>query len=132
MDRHGFIQPDYDWYTQQQWNRTPDNTQDPVTDGVLVFTTSNVLTTGITYLAPLVMFHESDFLVGIKGIEKMSGNGVDSLTIPTDFRDRGIIPWRGTFWTDPYTSLSLFRVDGLMGFGMYQGVSGASFYIPEL
>ena len=132
LDRHGFIQPDYDWYTQQQWNRTPDNTQDPVTAGVLVFTTSNVLTTGITYLAPLVLFHESDFLVGIKGIEKMSGNGVDSLTIPTDFRDRGIIPWRGTFWTDPYTSLSLFRVDGLMGFGMYQGVSGASFYIPEL
>lgn len=130
QDRHGFIQPDYDWYTQQEWNRTPDATQDPVTAGVLVFTTSNVLTDGITYLAPMVMYHESDFLVAVKGIEKMSS--ADSFTIPTEFRDKGIIPWRGTYWTDPYTSLGLFRVDGLMGFGMYQGVSGAGIYIPEV
>lgn len=129
-DRHGFIQPDYDWYSQQEWNRTPDATQDPVTDGVLVFTTSNVLKDGITYLAPMVMYHESDFLVAVKGIEKMSS--ADSFTIPTEFRDKGIIPWRGTYWTDPYTSLGLFRVDGLMGFGMYQGVSGAGIYIPEV
>jgi hypothetical protein len=54
----------------------------------------------------------------------------DSLTIPTDYSDRGILPLRGTYWTDPYSSLSLFRVDALMGFGMYQGVSGASIYIP--
>jgi hypothetical protein len=54
----------------------------------------------------------------------------DSLTVPTDYADKGIIPWRGTFWEDPYTSLSLFRVDGLMGFGMYQGVSGASVFLP--
>jgi hypothetical protein len=33
---------------------------------------------------------------------------------------------------DPYTSLGLFRVDGLMGFGMYQGVSAAGIYIPEV
>ena len=130
LDRHGFIQPDYDWYTQQEWNRTPDATQNPVTAGVLVFTTSNVLTDGITYLAPMVMYHESDFLVAVKGIEKMSS--ADSFTIPTEFRDKGIIPWRGTYWTDPYTSLGLFRVDGLMGFGMYQGVSGAGIYIPEV
>lgn len=130
LDRHGFIQPDYDWYTQQEWNRTPDATQDPVTDGVLTFTTSNVLTDGITYLAPMVLFHESDFLIAVKGIEKMSS--ADSFTIPTEFKDKGIIPWRGTFWTDPYTSLGLFRVDGLMGFSMYQGVSGASMFIPEV
>lgn len=129
-DRHGFIQPDYDWYTQQEWNRTPDATQDPVTAGVLKFTTSNVLKDGITYLAPMVMYHESDFLIAVKGIEKMSS--ADSFTIPTEFRDKGIIPWRGTYWTDPYTSLGLFRVDGLMGFGMYQGVSGAGIYIPEV
>lgn len=130
LDRHGFIQPDYDWYAQQEWNRTPDATQDPVTDGYLVFTTANVLTDGITYLAPMVLFHESDFLIAVKGIEKMSS--ADSFTIPTEFKDKGIIPWRGTFWTDPYTSLGLFRVDGLMGFSMYQGVSGASMFIPEV
>ena len=130
-DRHGFIQPDYDWYTQQDWNRTPDPTQDPVNDGYLKFTTSNVLTPSFTYLAPMVMYHESDFLIAVKGIEKMGGN-VDSFTIPTDFKDKGIIPWRGTYWMDPYTSLGLFRVDGLMGFGMYQGVSAAGIYIPEV
>ena len=128
LDRHGFIQPDYDWYAQQEWNRTPDSTQDPVGDGVLTFTTSNVLTDGKTYLAPMVMYHEADFLVAVKGIKKMSS--ADSFTIPTEFRDKGIIPWRGTFWTDPYASLGLFRVDGLMGFGMYQGVSGASIFLP--
>jgi hypothetical protein len=128
LDRHGFIQPDFDWYGTQQWNRTPDGTQDPVGDGVTTFTVTDTLTAGKTYLAPMVMFHESDFLIGIKGLEKMSSH--DSLTVPTDYADKGIIPWRGTFWEDPYTSLSLFRVDGLMGFGMYQGVSGASVFLP--
>lgn len=128
LDRHGFIQPDFDWYGTQEWNRTPDGTQDPVGDGVTTFTVTDTLTAGKTYLAPMVMFHESDFLIGIKGLEKMSSH--DSLTVPTDYADKGIIPWRGTFWEDPYTSLSLFRVDGLMGFGMYQGVSGASVFLP--
>lgn len=128
LDRHGFIQPDYEWYAKQEWNRTPDGTQDPVGDGVLTFTCSDVLTAGKTYLAPMVMYHESDFLIAVKGLEKMST--ADSFTIPTEFKDKGIIPWRGTFWEDPYTSLGLFRVDGLMGFGMYQGVSGASIYLP--
>ena len=89
-----------------------------------------MLTDGFTYLAPMAMFHEQDFLVAVKGIEKMSS--ADSFTIPTEFRDKGILPLRGTYWTDPYTSLGLFRVDALMGFGMYQGVSGACIYIPEV
>jgi len=128
LDRHGFIQPDYEWYAKGEWNKTKDSGQDPVGDGVLTFTVADMLTAGKTYLAPMVMFNEDDFLIGIKGIEKMST--ADSFTIPTEFKDKGIIPWRGTFWEDPYTSLGLFRVDGLMGFGMYQGVSGASIYLP--
>jgi hypothetical protein len=134
LDRHGFIQPDYDWYAQQTWNRNPDyvngGARDPEASGYLTFTTSNVLTDGFTYLAPMAMFHEQDFLIAVKGIEKMSS--ADSFTIPTEFRDKGILPLRGTYWTDPYTSLGLFRVDTLMGFGMYQGVSGACIYIPEI
>lgn len=128
LDQHGFIQPDYDWYAKQEWNRTDDSTQDPVGDGVTTFTVSDMLTAGKTYLAPMVMFQEDDFLVGVKGLEKMPA--MDSLTVPTDYADDGIIPWRGTLWTDPYTSLTLFRVDALMGFSMYQGVSGVSVFLP--
>lgn len=127
LDEHGYIQPDFDWYGTQQWNRPKDSSLTVTTQ--LDFTISNVLTPTKNYLAPLVMYHESDFLIAVKGIEKMGGS-TDSFTIPTDFKDKGIIPWRGTYWTDPYTSLSLFRVDGLMGFGMYQGVSGASVFLP--
>lgn len=125
LDSHGFINPDFDWYATQEWNRPKDPA---LTTPPLTFTVSNVLTDGKTYLAPMVMYHESDFLIAVKGIEKMSS--ADSFTIPTEFKDKGIIPWRGTFWTDPYTSLGLFRVDGLMGFSMYQGVSGASIFLP--
>lgn len=125
LDSHGFIDPAYDWYAKNDWNKATGITTE------LDFTVSNFLVPQTEYLAPMVMFHEDDFLVGIKGLEKMGGN-VDSFTVPTEFRDKGIIPWRGTYWTDPYTSLSLFRVDGLMGFGMYQGVSGASIYIPNI
>lgn len=124
-DQHGFIDPNFDWYATQEWNRPKDPA---LTNPPLTFTVSNVLTDGKTYLAPMVMYHESDFLIAVKGIEKMSS--ADSFTIPTEFKDKGIIPWRGTFWTDPYTSLGLFRVDGLMGFSMYQGVSGASIFLP--
>lgn len=123
-DSHGFINPDYDWYATQAWNKINDpNVTEPLT-----FTCTDMLTAGKHYLAPMVMYHEDDFLVAVKGVKKMSNS--DSLTIPTDYSDRGILPLRGTYWTDPYSSLSLFRVDALIGFGMYQGVSGASIYIP--
>jgi hypothetical protein len=125
-DRHGFIQPDFDWYAKQEWNKLTVTGVTITTE--LDFTIGNFLSVGSTYLAPMVMFHEDDFLIGIKGLEKMGSH--DSLTVPTDYADKGIIPWRGTFWEDPYTSLGLFRVDGLMGFGMYMGVSGASIFLP--
>lgn len=125
LDSHGFIDPAYDWYAKNDWNKATGITTQ------LDFTLDDFLTPSVEYLAPMVMFHEDDFLVGVKGLEKMGGN-MDSFTVPTEFRDKGIIPWRGTYWADPYTSLSLFRVDGLMGFGMYQGVSGASIYIPNV
>ena len=88
----------------------------------------NVLTSGKTYLAPAVMWKEPDFLVAVKGLEK-SPTG-DSLTIPTEFSDKGIMPLRGTYWGDDYATVNLLRVDGLFGFNMYQGVSSAAVFLP--
>lgn len=129
-DTHGWINPDYDWYAKQEWNRINAAGYTPDAAHELTFYTANMLVVDTTYLAPMTMFHEDDFLIGIKGIKKMTG--ADSFTIPTEFSDKGIIPWRGTVWTDPYMSLSLFRVDAAMGFSMYQGVSGASIFIPDV
>lgn len=126
LDSHGFIDPAYDWYEKQDWNRLQVTGVSITTE--LTFDITNVLTDKKTYLAPMVMYHEDDFLIAVKGIQKMAT--ADSFTVPTEFKDKGIIPWRGTFWEDPYTSLGLFRVDALMGFGMYQGVSGASIFLP--
>lgn len=128
-DNHGFgpngTDPDaFEWYPDENWNLVR-GTSAPST---FTCKTANVLTTGKTYLAPMVMWKEPDFLIAVKGIEKMAG--ADSFTIPTEFSDKGIMPWRGTYWTDPYSSLSLFRVDALMGFGVYQGASMASVFIP--
>ena len=130
-DKHGFIDEDFEWYPDQNWN-TIRGTGAPTT---FTLTNKNILTNGVdvlangkTYLAPMVMWKEPDFLIAVKGIEKMAG--ADSFTIPTEFSERGIMPWRGTFWTDPYASLSLFRVDALFGFGVYQGCSMASVFVP--
>lgn len=131
VDKHGFIDQDFEWYPDQNWNAIR-GAGAPTT---FTLTNTNVLTgaadslaTGKTYLAPMVMWKEPDFLIAVKGIEKMAG--ADSFTIPTEFSERGIMPWRGTYWTDPYASLSLFRVDALFGFGVYQGCSMASVFIP--
>jgi hypothetical protein len=126
LDQHGFIDPSYNWYEKQDWNRLQVTGVSITTQ--LTFDITNVLTASKTYLAPMVMYHEDDFLIAVKGLQKMAT--ADSMTVPTEFRDKGIMPWRGTFWEDPYTSLGLFRVDALMGFGMYQGVSGASIFLP--
>lgn len=124
-DTHGWINPDYDWYKTQEWNRI---LATPAVTEPLTFACSDVLTAGKHYLAPMCMYREDDFLIGVKGIKKMPSD--DSFTIPTEYSESGIIPWRGTYWCDPYKSLGLFRVDAAIGFGMYTGVTGASVFLP--
>lgn len=131
LDKHGFIDQDFEWYPDQNWNvirgaGAPSTFT--LTNLNLETNAVDILEVGKTYLAPMVMWKEPDFLIAVKGIEKMAG--ADSFTIPTEFSDRGILPLRGTYWTDPYASLSLFRVDSLMGFGVYQGCSIASVFTP--
>lgn len=123
-DKHGFIDKDFNWYPDQTYN-TIQGSGAPTTWTIKC---ADVLTVGKTYLAPMVMWKEPDFLIAVKGLEPMAGS--DSFTIPTGYSDKGILPWRGTYWTDPYASLSVFRVDALFGYGLYQGVSVASVFIP--
>ena len=130
-DSHGFIDQNFEWYPDQNWNAIRGSgapTSWTVTNKNILTGQADLLAAGKTYLAPMVMWKEPDFLIAVKGIEKMAG--ADSFTIPTEFSERGIMPWRGTYWTDPYASLSLFRVDALFGFGVYQGASMASVFIP--
>lgn len=130
-DKHGFIDQDFEWYPDQNWNSIRGAgapTTFTLTNTNVATSAADALAAGKTYLAPMVMWKEPDFLIAVKGIEKMAG--ADSFTIPTEFSERGIMPWRGTYWTDPYASLSLFRVDALFGFGVYQGCSMASVFIP--
>ena len=74
------------------------------------------------------MWKEPDFLIAVKGIQKQAGP--ESYTIPTEFSEKGILPLRGSMFTDPWTDITLFRADALMGFGLYQGVSVSSIYLP--
>ena len=91
-------------------------------------TASAVLKAGVRYFAPAVMYREKDLLVGVKGVA--SFYGCDSMTIPTNYREKGILPLRGTAWTDAYAAVSLFRVDVLYGANVYNGLSIASVWIP--
>ena len=86
-----------------------------------------VLTNGVRYLAPAVVWKKDDFLVAVKGLEKFFG--MDSLTIPTQYRDKGILPLRGLCWTDPVKAATVFRVDVLLGMSAFLGVSMQSIYI---
>lgn len=88
------------------------------------------LASGVQYFSPAVTWKESDFLVAVKGLEKFAG--CDSFTIPTEYKDKGILPLRGTVFTDPVKASTLFRVDVLLGTAMYQGISAASAYIPVM
>jgi hypothetical protein len=90
-------------------------------------TATEVLTAGTKYLAPAVVWKKDDFLVAVKGLEKFFG--MDSLTIPTAYRDRGILPLRGLAWTDPVKAATIFRVDVLLGMSAFLGVSMNSIYI---
>ena len=86
-----------------------------------------VLTNGTRYLAPAVVWKKDDFLVAVKGLEKVFG--MDSLTIPTQYRDKGILPLRGLAWSDPVKAATIFRVDVLLGMSAFLGVSMQSIYI---
>lgn len=90
-------------------------------------TAANVLTNGVKYLAPAVVWKKDDFLVAVKGLEKFYG--MDSLTIPTQYRDKGILPLRGLAWTDPVKAATIFRVDVLLGMSAFLGVTMQSIYI---
>lgn len=90
-------------------------------------TAANVLTNGTRYLAPAVVWKKDDFLVAVKGLEKFFG--MDSLTIPTQYRDKGILPLRGLAWSDPVKAATIFRVDVLLGMSAFLGVSMQSIYI---
>ena len=90
-------------------------------------TAANFLTNGTKYLAPAVVWKKDDFLVAVKGLEKFFG--MDSLTIPTQYRDKGILPLRGLAWTDPEKAATIFRVDVLLGMSAFLGVSMQSIYI---
>ena len=90
-------------------------------------TAANVLTNGVKYLAPAVVWKKDDFLVAVKGLEKFYG--MDSLTIPTQYRDKGILPLRGLAWTDPVKAATIFRVDTLLGVSAFLGVTMNSIYI---
>jgi hypothetical protein len=92
-------------------------------------TYANQLVPGTSYLAPAVIWKEADFLVAVKGLEKF--HGCDSYTVPTQFKERGILPLRGTVFTDPVKAGTIFRVDVLLGTEMYQSVSNASFYLQS-
>lgn len=86
-----------------------------------------LLTPNVRYLAPAVVWKRDDFLVAVKGLEKFYG--ADSLTIPTNYRDKGILPLRGLAWTNPEKATTIFRVDALMGFAPYLRNSINSIYI---
>src|SRR5574344_1211188 len=86
------------------------------------------LTAGHQYMTPAVIYKQNDFLVAVKGLEKFYG--CDSFTIPTVYREKGILPLRGTAWTDPVKAATLFRIDVLLGMNVYTGLSVSSIYLP--
>lgn len=90
-------------------------------------TAAHILTPNTKYLAPAVVWKKDDFLVAVKGLEKFYG--MDSLTIPTQYRDKGILPLRGLAWTDPVKAATIFRVDVLLGMSAFLGVTMNSVYI---
>ena len=87
----------------------------------------NILTNGQQYLPPALVWKRDDFLVAVKGLEKYYGS--DSLTIPTTYKDKNILPLRGWAWTDPERARTLFRVDVLLGCAAYTRTSMNALYI---
>lgn len=101
----------------------------PVADGggTLSCTSAGLLSNGVTYLPPALVWKRDDFLVAVKGLEKFYG--ADSMTIPTSYRDKNILPLRGWAWTDAEKARTLFRVDVLYGCAAYTRTSMNALYI---
>ena len=99
----------------------------PGTTAQITLTATNLLTNGVSYLPPALVWKKDDFLVAVKGLEKYFG--CDSMTIPTQYRDKNILPLRGWAWTDPEKAKTLFRVDVLMGMAAYTRTSMNALYI---
>lgn len=99
----------------------------PGTTAQITLTATNLLSNGVSYLPPALVWKKDDFLVAVKGLEKYFG--CDSMTIPTQYRDKNILPLRGWAWTDPEKAKTLFRVDVLMGMAAYTRTSMNALYI---
>lgn len=99
----------------------------PGTTAQLTLTATNLLANGTNYLPPALVWKRDDFLVAVKGLEKYFG--CDSMTIPTTYRDKNILPLRGWAWTDPEKAKTMFRVDVLMGMAAYTRTSMNALYI---
>lgn len=99
----------------------------PGTTAQISLTATNLLSNGVSYLPPALVWKRDDFLVAVKGLEKFFG--CDSMTIPTTYRDKNILPLRGWAWTDPEKAKTLFRVDVLMGMAAYTRTSMNALYI---
>lgn len=99
----------------------------PGTTAQISLTATGLLSNGVSYLPPALVWKRDDFLVAVKGLEKYFG--CDSMTIPTTYRDKNILPLRGWAWTDPEKAKTLFRVDVLMGMAAYTRTSMNALYI---
>ena len=87
----------------------------------------SVLSADKTYYKPVLMWNENDFYVAVKGLSPMKAS--DSATIPGGFTDKGILPLRGTAWTEHATSQLNVRFDCMYGFMMKRGIAGVKVYI---
>lgn len=105
----------------------PYDSATPGTTAQITLTATNLLTNGVSYLPPALVWKKDDFLVAVKGLEKYFG--CDSMTIPTTYRDKNILPLRGWAWTDPEKAKTLFRVDVLMGMAAYTRTSMNALYV---
>lgn len=105
----------------------PYDSATPGTTAQITLTATNLLTNGVSYLPPALVWKKDDFIVAVKGLEKYFG--CDSMTIPTTYRDKNILPLRGWAWTDPEKAKTLFRVDVLMGTAAYTRTSMNALYV---
>lgn len=87
-----------------------------------------ILTAGKTYMSPILMYKKDDFLVALKGLASLPGT--DSFTIPTLYRSKGILPLRGSCDSSILTGKTVFRIDVLLGMGLYTGLSCSSAWFP--
>lgn len=99
----------------------------PGTTAQLTLTATNLLTNGTSYLPPALVWKRDDFLVAVKGLEKYFG--CDSMTIPTVYREKNILPLRGWCWTDPEKAKTIMRVDVLLGMAAYTRTSMNALYL---